>query len=92
MPPSRPMGEGAEERQERQGSERVTLRRLLKRVYLTLRSTFLPSMCNIGSSLYCDYMFRPNWPSSGVQVAVMNVSASHCIASSQQPVQQMMAS
>jgi hypothetical protein len=29
-------------------------------------------------SLYCDYMFRPNRPSSGVQVVTMKESAAHC--------------
>jgi hypothetical protein len=31
-------------------------------------------------SLYCYYMFQPNWPSAGVQIVVMNESAAHCNA------------
>jgi hypothetical protein len=31
-------------------------------------------------SLYCHYIFRPNRPSSGVQVVVMEESAAHCNA------------
>jgi hypothetical protein len=39
---------------------------------LTLRSAFLPSISvNIlSSSLYCHYLFQPNWPSSGVLVVM----------------------
>jgi hypothetical protein len=32
------------------------------------------------SSVYCHYMFRPNQPSSGVQVVVMKDSAAQCNA------------
>jgi hypothetical protein len=39
---------------------------------LTLHPAFMPSVCNVVnihlSSLYWHYMFRPNWPSLGVQV------------------------
>jgi hypothetical protein len=77
------MGEGVEERKERQSKERVTLRDLLKMVNVILRSALLPSICNFGSSLYCLYMFRPNRPSSGVQV--VRKESTHGIASSQQP-------
>jgi hypothetical protein len=37
--------------------------------------TFLSSYFCIG-----DYRFRPNWPSSGVQVVVADGSTSHCNA------------
>jgi hypothetical protein len=52
---------------------------------MTLRSTFCRTCAtsvNIlsPSCLYCHYMFRPNWPSSGVQVVVMKDSAFLCNA------------
>jgi hypothetical protein len=30
------------------------------------------------SALYFHYMFRPNWPSSAVQVGVLKESATRC--------------
>jgi hypothetical protein len=44
----------------------------------------VPSMCKIDHcSLYLfigHYIFRPNWPSSGVQVVMVKDSAAHCSA------------
>jgi hypothetical protein len=45
----------------------------------------MPSMCNFGYFslivfLYWQYMFRPNRPSSGVQVVMNKESAAHCKA------------
>jgi hypothetical protein len=56
---------------------------LLHCIDLTLRSAFCclcAMLVNILSSfsLYCHYMFWPNWPSSGVQVVVMKESVAHC--------------
>lgn len=51
---------------------------LLNYVDLPLRSTSVPSTCNVGwYSLYCQYMLRPSQQTSGVQV-VMKDSAAHC--------------
>jgi hypothetical protein len=57
---------------------------LLHCIDLTSCFAFMPSGCNIGHYslifLYWHYMFRPNRPSSGVQVVVMEESAAHCNA------------
>jgi hypothetical protein len=42
----------------------------------------VPSMCNV---IHCsffvfNYMFRPNWPSSGVQFVMVKYSAARCNA------------
>jgi hypothetical protein len=52
---------------------------------LTLRFAFMPSMCKVGYYsvvvfLHWHHMFRPNRPSSGVQVVVSKESATHCKA------------
>jgi hypothetical protein len=49
---------------------------LLHCVDLTLRFAFMPSMCNVGYYslvvfLYGHYIFRPNQPSSGIQVMMI---------------------
>jgi hypothetical protein len=49
---------------------------------LTLRSSTFAvcvqyRLIILSFSLYCRYMFRPNWPPSGVQVVVMKGSAAH---------------
>jgi hypothetical protein len=44
---------------------------------------FVSSMCNV-VKYFCSYsfighnMFRPNWPSSGVQVIMLKDSGAHC--------------
>jgi hypothetical protein len=43
----------------------------------------LPSKCNVVYYFLLrigHYMFRPNWPSSGVQVFLVKASAAHCNA------------
>jgi hypothetical protein len=55
---------------------------LLHCIDLTLHSAFCclcaTSVNFLSFSLYCHYMFRPNWASSGVQVVMMKASATYC--------------
>jgi hypothetical protein len=51
----------------------------LRSAFCRLRATSVNILSSF--SLYsCHYMFRPNRPSSGVQVVVMKESAAHCEA------------
>jgi hypothetical protein len=50
---------------------------------LTLRFAFMPSMCNVGYYspvflLHWHYMFRPNRPSSGVQIVLLKEFSAQC--------------